>query len=264
MSYDTILFDENENTARITLNRPDALNAISPIMIAELNDAFDRLDLREDLRALVITGTGRAFCAGSDLKSSWQRSSGETPARANEIYLKSLGEILCRIEKFPCPVIAAVNGLALAGGLELVLCCDLVIASDAARIGDAHANYGLVPGGGSSVRLPRKVGPMRAKYLLYTAEFLPAATLVEWGLVLEAVPADQLMDAVEKLIAKLSVKSPLGLRRMKKMIDDGLEQSTETALRYELAINADHAESYDRQEGLAAFAEKRRPEFKGR
>lgn len=263
MAYETIILDIRGTAAWITLNRPDALNSISPQVIDELNRAFDQLEKNDELRALVITGAGRAFCAGADLKASQARLSAATPARTNEIFLNALGDILRRVESFPCPVIAAINGLALAGGLELVLCCDLVIAAEDAKIGDAHANYGLVPGGGSSVRLPRKIGPMRAKYLLYTADFLPAQTLMDWGLVFDVVPAAKLSVAVDALTQKLAAKSPLGLRRMKRMVDDGLEQPLDTALRYELAINAMHAESHDRTEGLAAFAEKRKPNFKG-
>lgn len=263
MAYETIDLDLRGAVAWITLNRPDALNSISPQMIDDLNYAFDQLETIVELRALVITGAGRAFCAGADLKASRARLNAETPARTNELFLNALGDILRRVENFPCPVVAAVNGLALAGGLELVLCCDLVVAAEDAKIGDAHANYGLVPGGGSSARLPRKIGPMRAKYLLYTADFLPAQTLKDWGLVFDVVPTAKLSVAVDELTQKLSSKSPIGLRRMKQMVDDGLEQPLDTALRHELTINAMHAESYDRKEGLAAFAEKRKPIFKG-
>lgn len=264
MSFETIILDDDGDNARITLNRPEALNSISAEMIDDLNAALDGLEGRATFRALVITGTGRAFCTGADLKSARQRMQGQDAATVNSTFLDGLRKVLLRIENFPAPVIAAVNGLALAGGIELVLACDLVVAVESAKLGDAHANYGLVPGGGSSVRLPRKIGPARAKYLIYTGEFLPARTLHEWGLVNEVAADDQLLDAVGEIVAKLSAKSPTGLRRMKRMIDDGLEQPLEPALRHELALNALHAYSEDRAEGLSAFEEKRKPQFKGR
>jgi enoyl-CoA hydratase len=264
MSFETIIFDDSGDSARITLNRPEALNSISAPMIDEINQALDKLEERPTFRALVVTGTGRAFCAGADLKSARARMQDHDAASVNAAFLDDLRCLLQRLESFPAPVIAGVNGLALAGGIELVLACDLVIAAESARLGDAHANYGLVPGGGSSVRLPRKIGPTRAKYLIYSGEFLPAATLLDWGLVNEVVADDGLLEAIDRLVAKLAVKSPLGLRRMKRMIDDGLEQPLVPALRYELSLNAQHAQSHDRSEGLAAFQEKRKPRFEGR
>ena len=264
MAYETLLLDDKGPSVWLTLNRPRALNSISPQMIDDLNAALDTLEGRATLSALVMTGAGRAFCAGANLKAARSRMQGQDAAADNTQFLDDLRRILLRIEQFPAPVIAAVNGLALAGGLELVLACDLVVAAEGATFGDAHANYGLVPGGGSSVRLPRRIGPTRAKYLLYTGEFLPAATLDAWGLVNRVVPDDDLHAGVTALADSLAAKSPLGLRRMKRMVDDGLEQSSAAALRYELALNAQHAASHDRAEGLAAFAEKREPLFEGR
>ncbi len=264
MSYQTIIVDDRERSVIITLNRPDALNSISPAMIDDLNEALDGIEGRRQLCAVAITGNGRAFCAGADLKAAKERMAGADAATINSQFLDGLRRLLLRIEGFPCPVIAAVNGLALAGGLELLLACDLVVAAESAKLGDAHANYGLVPGGGSSVRLPRKIGPTRAKQLLYTGEFLPARRMLEWGLVNQVAADGDLLAAVEDLIATLAARSPLGLRRMKRMVDDGLEQSLDAALRYELSLNAQHAASHDRTEGLAAFAEKRKPDFEGR
>ncbi|MBT3533855.1 MAG: enoyl-CoA hydratase/isomerase family protein [Rhodospirillaceae bacterium] len=263
MPYETIIVDDRDQAVAITLNRPDALNSISPAMIDDLNIALDGIEGRTHLCALSITGNGRAFCAGADLKAAKERMAGADAATVNSQFLDALRHLLLRIEGFPAPVIAAVNGLALAGGMELLLACDLVLAAESAKLGDAHANYGLVPGGGSSVRLPRKIGPTRAKQLIFTGAFLPARQMLDWGLVNQVVPDDGLQAAVDELIATLAARSPVGLRRMKRMIDDGQEQSLEAALRYELALNAQHAASHDRTEGLAAFAEKRKPIFKG-
>ena len=263
MNYDTIIVNDQDRHVAITLNRPEALNSISPAMIDDLNAALDGLEDRRQLCALSITGQGRAFCAGADLKAAEARMDGADAGEVNSNFLDGLRRLLLRIEGFPVPVVAAVNGLALAGGLEMVLACDLVVAAASAKLGDAHANYGLVPGGGSSVRLPRKIGPTRAKQLIFSGDFLPAETLMQWGLVNKVVPDGGLGAAVDELVGTLAQRSPIGLRRMKRMIDDGLEQSLPAALRYELSLNALHAASHDRMEGLAAFAEKRKPAFEG-
>ncbi len=263
MNYDTIIVNDQDRHVAITLNRPEALNSISPAMIDDLNAALDGLEDRRQLCALSITGQGRAFCAGADLKAAKARMDGADAGEVNSNFLDGLRRLLLRIEGFPVPVVAAVNGLALAGGLEMVMACDLVVAAASAKLGDAHAKYGLVPGGGSSVRLPRKIGPTRAKQLIFSGDFLPAETLMQWGLVNKVVPDGGLGAAVDELVGTLAQRSPIGLRRMKRMINDGLEQSLPAALRYELSLNALHADSHDRMEGLAAFAEKRKPAFEG-
>ncbi len=246
----------------ITLHRPDALNAITPDVVKGVSDALDRAEHDPAIKAVVLTGTGRAFCAGADLKFVRCESQGNEAAVSR--FLNSVLGLMARIENFPRPVIAAVNGLALAGGLELVLCCDLVIAARSAKLGDAHANFGLLPGGGGSVRLPRKIGPTRAKYLLYTGDFVPAEDLLACGLVNEVVDDADLAAATERLIAKLAAKSSLVLRRMKALVADGLEQPSDVALRQELLVSEVHAFSHDMKEGLAAFEEKRKPNFIGR
>jgi enoyl-CoA hydratase len=258
---DDILAEMRGGAMWVTLNRPDALNAITPAVVDGINAAFDRAT-SEGAHAIVLTGTGRAFCAGADLKYVRGESKFDTAGLNN--FLATVLAVMDRIETFPAPVIAALNGLTLAGGLELMLCCDLVIAARSAKIGDAHANYGLLPGGGGSVRLPRKIGPTRAKYLLFTGEFLPAETFVAAGLVNEVVDDDALQAAVERLVSKLAAKSPLVLRRMKALVDDGLEQPVSVALRQELLVSDVHAYSDDLKEGLAAFEAKRRPNFTGR
>lgn len=255
------LVEVRDGVVWITLNRPTALNAITPEIVAGIDAALDRAEA-DDVRAVVLTGSGRAFCAGADLKFVRTTSAGGEAATAN--FLESVLAMMGRLESCPRPVIAAVNGIAVAGGLELVLCCDLVIAARSATLGDAHANFGLLPGGGGSVRLPRKIGPTRAKHLLFTGVSVPAADLVAAGLVNEVVDDQDLIGAVERLVVKLTDKSPLVLRRMKALVDDGLEQPTATALRLELLASEVHATSRDFKEGLAAFEEKRKPRFIGR
>ena len=269
MSFTEILYERRGAVGWITLNRPQALNALTPTMVDELLRALGVTEEDEAVRVVVLTGSGRAFCAGADLKASKARSEvdagGEgAGADATARFLESVRGLMDRLEFFPKPVIAAVNGVAVAAGLEFLLCCDLVFASDNARIADAHANYGLLPGGGGSVRLPRKIGATRAKYLMFTGELVPAADLVGAGLVNQVVPADRLVVAVTELADKLAAKSPLVLRRMKQLVDDGLEQPRDVALRNELVMSALHLHAHDRLEGLKAFAEKRKPNFIGR
>jgi enoyl-CoA hydratase len=246
----------------ITLLRPKAMNAITPAMVVAINAALDVADGNAEVKAVVLTGTGAAFCAGADLK--YIRGQLGVDSAGVSHFLNAVLAMMARLESFPLPVIAAVNGLALAGGLELVLCCDLVIAGRSARLGDAHGNLGLLPGGGASVRLPRKIGVTRAKYLLFTGDLLPAAELVAAGLVNELVDDDELGAATRRLVAKLASKSALALRRVKALVDDGLEQPRATALRMELLASELHTHSHDMNEGVAAFAEKRTPRFQGR
>jgi enoyl-CoA hydratase len=257
----SVLVEVRAHAVWITLNRPAALNAITPDMVAGITAALMQAD-DPAIKAVVLMGTGRAFCAGADLKYVNSATQGDEAAATR--FLDSVLDMMARLESCPRPVIAAVNGLALAGGLELVLCCDLVIAARSAKLGDAHANFGLLPGGGSSVRLPRKIGPTRAKYLLFTGDFVPADDLVACGLVNEVVDDAELTAAVERLVAKLGSKSSLVLRRMKALVADGLEQPKEVALRLELLASEVHVHSHDMKEGLAAFEEKRNPSFIGR
>jgi enoyl-CoA hydratase/carnithine racemase len=241
----------------LRINRPDALNSLSLAVIDELHAGLDRAEADPAVRSVVLTGTGRAFCAGADLKDVNDSDSGVE-------FRRLLGVLLDRIDAFAKPVIAAVNGIALAGGLELILCCDVVVAAASARMGDGHSNYGLLPGGGGSVRLPRVVGKNRAMYMLYTGDLFPAADLQAWGLV-NVIAADEgLHEAVTQLTDRLSAKSPLGLARMKQLVHETAEQPTPTALSLELLYSALHEKSHDMAEGVAAFVEKRKPEFNGR
>lgn len=264
MSTDPIVVSQRGAALWIRLNRPQALNSMSPVMIAGINAALDGAREIAELRAVVITGTGRAFCAGADLKEALAMTVGSDPETATAAFTESFRLLADRIERFRLPVIAAVNGLTIAGGLEIVLGCDLVIAAQSAKLGDGHGKYGLMPGGGGSVRLPRKIGPMRAKYLMFTAEYLPAQTLADWGLVTSVVADEALEAEVDALVAKLADKSPLGLARLKQLVDDGLDQPVEVAMRAEQLMSALHNFSADRAEGLAAFTEKRAPKFTGR
>ncbi|WP_374572233.1 enoyl-CoA hydratase/isomerase family protein [Phenylobacterium sp.] len=262
MNFEDVAYEKKGAGAWIRLRRPEGLNALTPRLVEEFEKALDDAQADATIKAVAVTGTGRAFCAGADLKFLGELPKADREA-ATAAFLRRVLDLLVRIERFPKPTIAAVNGLATGGGLELILCCDLAIADPNARLGDGHANFGLLPGGGASVRLPRKIGPTRAKYLFFTGELLPAEPLLAAGLLNEIAPPGELDDAVERLFAKLANKSPLGLRRMKELVDDGLEQPRDVALRAELTLGGLHALSFDMQEGLAAFNAKRPPQFRG-
>ena len=262
MTYENIVYEVRGGAAWITLNRPDAMNSLSPELVDEISRATDAAGGDSNLRAVVITGSGRAFCAGADLKFvNGALAEGVTPEMMT--YLDNIMTAFNGLEALPKPVIAAVNGMALAGGLELVLACDLVIAAESAKLGDAHANFGLIPGGGSSIRLPRRVGATHAKYLLFTGAFVPARDLLHTGLINRVVPDEELEQAVTELVATMANKSPLSLSHMKRLVNEGWDMPLEPALRMEIDAFAEHGRSKDLREGLAAFNEKRTPQYVG-
>ncbi|MQP68291.1 enoyl-CoA hydratase/isomerase family protein [Niveispirillum sp. SYP-B3756] len=262
MEFVDIVYEQRGRGAWIRLNRPDALNTINPGLAREFDAALDLAEENPEIVTVAVTGTGRAFCAGADLKFLGDLLQ-ENSEHESANFQNQLMALMARLEKFPKPVICAVNGVSTGGGTELLLCCDLVIAVASAKIGDGHANYGLLPGGGASIRLPRKIGPTRAKYLLFTGELRSAAELVTCGLVNEVVEDGALEAAVDGLVDKLSSKSPLALKQVKMLVDDGLEQPLDTALRLELLASTLHSHSHDMHEGVAAFNAKRKPSFKG-
>ena len=245
----------------IKLNRPEVLNAIDPVMVSALHAALDSVESRDDVRAIVLTGAGRAFCAGADIR--FLNENGHASIAARD-FLRSIPALMERLESFPCPVIAAVNGVAAGGGLELVLCCDLVLAARSAKLGDAHAKYGLIPGAGSAVRLPRKIGATRAKYLLFTGALLTADEMLTAGLVNEAVPDEELEETTMRLVEAIARNSPLGIRRTKTVVNEGMDQALASALQLEALASELHMASADAAEGISAFGEKRKPRFVGR
>lgn len=261
--FASLRFERRDGTVRLTLARPDALNSVSPQMVADLDRAIDLIETDRSVQCVVVTGQGRAFSAGGDLKALSELTAVEGE-EAMDRFLMAITRVLARLEALPVPVIGAVNGLALAGGLEIALCCDIVIAADTARFGDVHARYGLLPGGGGSVRLPRKIGANRAKYLMLTGMQVPASRMMEWGLVAEVVPAVELCARADALAAEIARGSRLALGRMKMLVDEGMELPFERALQLEQTVCALHNLSYDRREGLAAFNDKREPRFLGK
>lgn len=263
MSDDPVLYERRGAGAWFTLNRPEALNALTIPLAQCLDACLTRAEADPEVRAIVVTGAGRAFCAGADLKSIRALLADDVERFGRE-FVQLLLAVFGRLETSRLPVIAAVNGIAAAGGLETILACDLVIAAESARIGDAHANYGLIPGGAGSIRLPRKIGPTRAKELLFTGRFMTPSELQNMGLVNEVVADEALVATVEALVAEIAGKSPLSMAAMKQLVRDGMEQSLDTAIKLEYTMLMTHMRSADVAEGLDAFEAKRRPEFKGR
>ncbi len=199
---------------RATLNRPDKLNALHPHVLAGLIEVEREISERSDIRALVLDGAGRVFCAGADLDYIYSIFRDPVASRR---YLHLLRDAIMGLEQLPIPVIAAVHGVVLAGGLELMLGCDLVLAAESTRIGDQHMNYGFIPGGGSTQRLPRWVGPMRARDLLFTGRWLSAQEAWEMGLVSRVVPDDGLAAAAAALADDLAGRSPAAMRQTKEL-----------------------------------------------
>lgn len=259
MNYETIIYEQQESVAWITLNRPSDLNAVNQRMLEELSDVLTAIMSDASQRVVVLTGSGRAFCAGADLKALL----GGLDAAPGERNFSDLTlDTLSLLRNMPKPVIAAVNGLTIAGGLELAMCCDILIGAASAKIGDGHANFGVFPGGGGAAMLPRKIGLNRAKQLLFSGDLLSATQMQAWGLLNEVVADDDLKPVVAALAARIAAKSGLVLRRMKAVANRSIDQSQEVALRDELLECLNHTRSHDFQEGLAAYGEKREPAWR--
>ncbi len=259
MDLSTVKYAASDGIARVVLNRPDQLNAISPTLLEDLSRVCDDVEGNTAVRVLTLSAAGRAFCAGADLRAVRELS--PDPVKWSR-FMALWHRVFNRIEALPVPVIAGVHGLALAGGLELVLVADLVVADEAARLGDQHANFGLVAGGGGSQRLPRLIGARRAKELMLLGGWLSAAQALEWGLVNRVAPPGKLDAVVEELATSLVDKSSSANRTVKALVDRGLDMPLNQGLQLELDLVADHMRGADAAEGLRAFAEKRSPVFR--
>lgn len=258
MDLHTITYATGGGVARITLNRPDRLNAISPELLEDLDRACAAVESDAGVRVVTLSAAGRTFCAGADLRAVKELS---PDAQRWDGFMGRWHRVFDRIEALPVPVIAGVHGLALAGGLELVLVADLVVAEEGARLGDQHANFGLVAGGGGSQRLPRLIGARRAKELMLLGGWLTAAQALAWGLVNRVVPAGTVSTAVEEMAGTLAAGSGSANRTVKALVNRAFDTDLGEGLALERRLVAQHMRSADAAEGLRAFAEKRKPVF---
>jgi enoyl-CoA hydratase/carnithine racemase len=258
-----VLYEKADGVATITLNRPDNFNSLNMQLLAEAEEAL--ADAQEDaaVRVLVITAKGKSFCTGADLKmvNSWSET-GELDKEAENAFHKAAGAMFASIEKCKKPVIAAVNGYAIAGGFEICLWSDLIIAAEEAKIGDGHATY-MIMGPISPNILPRQIGYKKAMELLLTGDLWPAKKLEKVGFVNKVVPADQLAERAHELALNIAAKSPLGSTYTKAIAKQAMQAPVEAVSEFAFSLLHRLAFSKDRTEGARAFAEKRKPNFTG-
>jgi len=259
MSYENILFDVQEGVGVLTFNRPKALNALNPKTLEEVGDVADRARSDDGIRVLVLTGAGdKAFVAGADI-SEFPKM---TPLQAR-LFGEKGQEVFFKLEQLPKPVIACVNGFALGGGCEIAMSCDFIYASEKARFGQPEVNLGLIPGFGGTQRLARLIGRARAKELCMTGEMLNAQQAKEIGLVAKVFAADQLIEETMKVAKFLATRSPNVLRSVKQVVDRGMDVDLRSGCALEVEAFGVCFASRDAREGVGAFLEKRKPEFKG-
>jgi enoyl-CoA hydratase/carnithine racemase len=260
-SWDTLqLQTHDDGVLQVTLNRPDVGNAINTRMGQELQDLWQRLtDDAQGVRCVVLTGAGpKIFCAGGDLKER----NGMTRAQwthQHEIFER----VSWALVDLPLPVIAAVNGHAYGGGLELALCCDFIYASTSARFALPEVTLGIMPGMGGTQNLPRAIGERRAKELIMTGQAFTAQQALEWGLLNQAIAPEQLLEQALGTAQTLARNAPLSVRQVKKSIRYGGQMELRTAYRFEIEAYNQLVDTEDRREGVLAFNEKRPPRFKG-
>jgi enoyl-CoA hydratase len=259
MPYTTLLFDVDDGIARLTINRPDKLNALNATVIAELDDAAGRIERDAAVRAVLLTGAGaKAFVAGADIAEIGGQGAmdGEARAQAGQRMMR-------RLEQCGKPVLAAVNGFALGGGCELAMACHLRIASETARFGQPEVKLGIGPGYGGTVRLPRLVGRGRALELLLTGGMIDAQEAWRIGLVNRVVAADRLIAESEQLLRSILENGPLAVRACLELVDAGAGMTMDEALRLEAAWFGLLSATADMREGTAAFLAKRKAAFTG-
>jgi len=260
MELRNLLYERRDGIATITINRPKALNALNEETIPEFLSRLEDAERDEKVRVIVITGAGeKAFCAGLDLKKMRDISV------IKAVETSRLGQKLTlAIEELGKPVIAAINGYALGGGLELAMACDIRIASENARIGQTEVNVGLIPGWGGTQRLPRLVGKGIAKELVFTGKMIDAKTAERIGLVNIVVPPEKLKSAVEELAKLIMSKPPIAIKLAKELINSSIETDQGTGLVHEAEAFGILSSTEDYREGVSAFLEKRKPEYKGK
>jgi enoyl-CoA hydratase len=259
-SLEFVKLELAENVAELRISRPKALNALNRQVLSELEAALGYLESQATLAAVILTGEGeKAFVAGADIAEMSGLSEQDAGAFSRR------GHSICdAIERFPVPVLGAINGYALGGGCELALACDVLYAADTAKFGQPEVKLGLIPGFGGAVRLPRKIGIAAASEWIYTGEIYSARTAQEVGLVREVLPSAELMPRVREIAGLIAARGPLAIRAAKRVIQGGARRDFGGALGIEQLEFASLFATADMREGTKAFVEKRDPQFKGK
>ena len=260
MDYQKLLITKDSGIATLTINSPKTLNALNSAVLSELECAFYELERDSEVRVIVLTGAGeKAFVAGADIKEMSEMNSFE----GHQFGLKGQ-RVMLFIEKMKKPVIAAVNGYALGGGLELALACDFIYAAEKARLGFPEVTLGIIPGFGGTQNLPRRIGPAKASELIFTGKMIDAAKACQWGIVNDVFPQEELMNKVLETATAIAAVGSLGVGYAKDALTNGLNMSKEDGFRYEASLFGVLFASEDQKEGMGAFVEKRKAEFKGK
>ena len=260
MDYKNLLIETTNSITTLTVNRPQVLNALNSEVVAELECALYELDLDDAVKVVVITGAGeKAFVAGADIKEMSEISSFEA-----HDFARRGQRLMLLINRMRKPVIAAVNGYALGGGLELALACDIIYASEKARFGFPEVGLGIIPGFGGTQNLARLIGPNRAKELVFSGRIITAAKAHTWGIVNELFSPEELLPKVLETAQEIVSKGSLGVAYAKDAIGSGLNMSKEDGFRYEASLFGVLFATGDQREGMGAFLEKRAAQFKGK
>ena len=259
---DLLLMEVADNIATLTMNRPDKLNAFTGEMLLGMVAALDECDARGDVRAVILTGAGRGFSSGGDIGGMGAEHDSRPHVTKTRIW-EEIQAFPKRAARFEKPLIAAVNGAAIGGGMDLALACDIRVAGESARFAETYAKIGLLPGGGGAYFLPRLVGKARALELLWTADFLDAAAALEIGLVNHVFPDDQLMAEATKLASRIAAMPPLSVRLIKRTVNQSLESDMATAFDLVSSHIAIARAGHDHPEAIKAFREKRDGDYLG-
>ena len=258
IAYETLIVEQHDAVTLIRLNRPEALNALNSALLLELGSVLDTAEADDSVRCLVLTGSERAFAAGADIKEMSEKSYAEM--------FKSdfFGAAARRMEQFRKPIIAAVAGYALGGGCELAMLCDFIIAADTAKFGQPEINLGVMPGIGGTQRLTRFVGKSKAMDMILTARMMDAAEAERCGLVSRVVAADKLLEEALAAAAKIAAQSPLAVMMNKELVETAFETTLSAGVAVERRLFHSLFAFEDQKEGMAAFIDKRKPNFVGK
>jgi len=263
MTYETLLYEQDGAVLKITMNRPDKLNALTETLLRELNLAIKSANEDPSVRAVILTGAGRGFCAGADLAEGLEKGIGSGNFSFQENLTRTYNPLILGIRSMAKPVIAAINGTAAGAGMSIALACDLKIAADSASFLQAFVKIGLIPDSGSTWMLPRLIGTTRAMELMLSGRKVQAQEALDLGLINQVVPADQLMDTVNKLAVEYAAAPTKAIAYIKQAVNFALHSTLEEALNKEAELQELAGKTADNAEGVMAFLQKRPPQFKG-